>query len=187
MSLHFKCGGFTFALVYSFFHTISSVLGSMVLMKIRPPVSGWPNRTQLWEYRWQILPIAACHVANIGLNNLSLVTVSLFVNQVIKSLAPFPTMIAEYFFFKKTQTWPIVLSVVVLCTGAGMSVKFDNTTTSQVRNARRAPCPVPLHASRAARRLSQRCIAGSRRCSASSASSSRPSPPRSSPSSPPSP
>lgn len=144
-SVRFKCGGFTFPFVYSFFHTISSVLGSMVLMKIRPPQTGWPNRAQLWEYRWQILPIAACHVTNIGLNNASLVTVSLFVNQVIKSLAPFPTMIAEYFYFKQQQTWQIVLSVVVLCTGACMSIRFDNSTASQVCAVfRAAPFASPL-------------------------------------------
>lgn len=125
------CGGFTFPFFYSFFHTISSVLGAMVLMRIRPPASGWPTFAQMMEYKCMITPIAACHVVNIGLNNASLVTVSLFVNQVINSLAPFPTMIAEKFFFKQNQSWPIILSVVVLCTGAAMSIKFDNSTSSQ--------------------------------------------------------
>ena len=47
----------------------------MLMMKIKPPKSGWPTFSQGWEYRWVIVPIATCHVLNIGLNNASLVSV----------------------------------------------------------------------------------------------------------------
>ena len=126
----FACGGFSFPFFYSFFHTISSVIGAAVMMKLKPPQSGWPTFKQGWEYRWPIICIASAHVTNIGLNNASLVSVSLFINQIIKSLAPFPTMIAEYFLMGERQTYAIVGSVFVLVTGACLSIHFDSCGSS---------------------------------------------------------
>ena len=116
-TMKLAAGGFNFPIFCSFFHTISSVLGMSVLMRLRPPQSGWPTLKQGWEYRWEILPISICHCANIGLNNISLMWVSLFINQIIKSTAPFPTMIAEYFLIRERQTWTIIGSVVLLVIG----------------------------------------------------------------------
>jgi len=126
----FACGGFSFPFFYSFFHTISSVIGAAVMMKLKPPQSGWPTFSQAWEYKYPIICIASAHVTNIALNNASLVSVSLFINQIIKSLAPFPTMIAEYFLIGERQTWTIVGSVVVLVTGACLSIHFDTCGSS---------------------------------------------------------
>jgi len=119
-------GGFDFPYVYTFFHTISSTLGARVLMQLRPPKTGWPNFAQFREYIIPIGAIFSCHCTNIALNNASLVSVSLFINQIIKSLAPLPTMVAEYFVVGSKPTLPILCCVVVLVAGACMSIKFDS-------------------------------------------------------------
>jgi len=129
-SWQFECGGFSYSFFYAWFHTVSSVIGACVMMKLKPPQSGWPTLKQALEYKTPILLIATAHVTNIGLNNVSLVFVSLFINQVIKSLAPFPTMVAEYFLVNERQTWQIICSVFVLVVGAILSIHFESCGTS---------------------------------------------------------
>ena len=93
-------GSFSFPFFYTMFHMGASALAALILMLTcaKPPNGAYPSFSQLWEYKFQVLPIAILTVLNNGLNNWSLQLVALFVNQVIKATGPLPTSIFEYIF-----------------------------------------------------------------------------------------
>ena len=115
-----RCGGFQFPFFYSLFHTITSTLGSYTVLRILGVKH--PTRAEFLEYKWGLLPCAFLFSVNVAANNASLVTVSILVNSVVKSLGPIPTMVAEYFVNRTVPTRAVVASVIVLITGAILCV-----------------------------------------------------------------
>lgn len=47
--------GFSFPVFYSMFHMLMSLVGSLVLMKVRPPPTGMPSLQQFGVYKWEAL------------------------------------------------------------------------------------------------------------------------------------
>lgn len=124
----FTSGGFEFPFFYSFFHTIMSCLGSYIVLKLKGVES--PTVKEFCEYKWGLLPCAFLFTTNVGCNNASLVSVSVFINAIIKTLVPIPTMVAEFLINKIIPTWQTVLSVAVIVLGAALCVEFKSGTSS---------------------------------------------------------
>ena len=116
-------GGFSFPFFYTMFHMGASALAALLLMSTcaKPKHGGLPTFKQLWDYKYQLFPIATLTVLNNGLNNCSLSLVALFINQVIKACGPLPTCIFEYILMGKTYGWKIYASVILIVVGSVLS------------------------------------------------------------------
>ena len=113
---------FNFPVFYTMWHMVASVLGASVIMKLRPPDTGFPTFKLFWEYKWQLIPIAICTATNIGCNNVSLSLVSLFLNQVIKATGPLPTMLFSVMLEGKRYGWGMILSCGAIVAGTILAV-----------------------------------------------------------------
>jgi hypothetical protein len=91
-------GGFTFPYFYTMWHMLATSCAALLLqMTCQKPKDGsLPSFGQLWEYKWQLVPIAILTYFNAGFNNASLGSIALFVNQVIKACAPAPVSFFEW-------------------------------------------------------------------------------------------
>ena len=116
-------GGFNFPFFYTMFHMLATSLWAILLMCTcaKPKEGGLPGLRQMWEYKYQVFPIATLTVLNNGLNNMSLTMVALFVNQVIKGCQPLPTSGFEYIFAGKTYSWKIYPAISMIVVGAILS------------------------------------------------------------------
>ena len=121
-------GGFPAAVFYSVFHCIMSTLGSYIVLKIKKVRE--PSWAEFWDYKYGILPCALLFSLNVGLNNASLRTVSVFVNGLVKSLGPIPTMIAEFFYQKIVPTWQLIGSVGLIVLGLALCIEFKAGSTT---------------------------------------------------------
>ena len=80
---------FNFPVFYTMWHMLASVLGATVIMTfVAKPKLGFPCWSQFWVYKWGLILISTCTALNIGMNNISLTLISLFLNQVIKATGP---------------------------------------------------------------------------------------------------
>lgn len=113
-----KLGDFHFPTFYSMWHMVASVGGSCVMMKIKPPKTGWPSLTQLQEYKWGLCGLAMFSTINIVCNNYSLMFVSVFVNQVIKATAPGVAMTSSFFIMGRRYALGLIAAVGLLCVSA---------------------------------------------------------------------
>ena len=70
--------GFALPYFYTMFHMLCSSITALIMMIScdRPEPGGLPNLTQLWTYKFLLVPLAACTVVSMGLNSASLVTSS---------------------------------------------------------------------------------------------------------------
>lgn len=87
----------------------------------KPKDGSLPSFGQLWEYKWQLVPIAILTYFNTGFNNASLGSIALFVNQVIKACAPGPTAFFEWLFTGKLYTCRIYSLIALLIGGCALS------------------------------------------------------------------
>ena len=78
----------------------------------------------------QALTLSLCSTVNITCNNASLMIIGLFVNQVIKALAPLLSMIFSHLILKKTYTKQMIAAVIVIAIGAGMAVPFGDASVT---------------------------------------------------------
>jgi len=113
---------FTFPVFYTMWHMLASVLGSLIIISFQPPETGFPNFKQFWHYRYRLIPLSMTTSIYICTNNMSLTLVSLFINQVIKSTTPFPTMVFSAIFEKKGYGWGMILSCGAIVAGTIMSI-----------------------------------------------------------------
>ena len=117
--------GFAFPVFYSMFHMLfSSMAACILLYTVAPPSCGGPSLAQLREYGDGLMVIAICTALNVGLNNLSLTLVSLFINQVIKASSPLPTMVFEALLARKRFSLAMVVTVLVICVGCVLAPFF---------------------------------------------------------------
>ena len=116
---------FAFPVFYTMWHMVASVLGSLVLMSINRPATGWPSLAQLWKYKWAMISIAMCTTSNIALNNISLTLISLFLNQVIKAAGPLPTMLFSVMIEGKRYGLGMLISCAVIVGGTIMAVPMQ--------------------------------------------------------------
>jgi len=99
----------------------------IIMICCRKPKTGLPTPRMLWDYRVALGPIGVCTFLNTALNNKSLTKISLFLNQVIKSLGPFPTMVFAYLILGTTVSYPVLASIIGLVGGCALANadKFD--------------------------------------------------------------
>ena len=117
--------GFAFPVFYSMFHMLFSSLAAWLLLyTVAPPSCGGPSLAQLREYGDGLMVIAICTALNVGLNNLSLTLVSLFINQVIKASSPLPTMVFEALLARKRFSLAMIVTVLVICVGCVLAPFF---------------------------------------------------------------
>ena len=83
-------GGFTLPVFYSTWHMLMSIVGSYILMMVKPPPTGMPSFEQFKTYQWEALGLSLCSTVNISCNNASLMFIGLFVNQARPVFAPPP-------------------------------------------------------------------------------------------------
>jgi len=123
---------FNYPIFYTMFHMLASTFGALIIMALKKPVTGFPSVRQLWAYKLQLLPIATCTALSIGLNNLSLTLISLFLNQVIRATGPLPTMVFSSLIEGKRYSWPMALTCTAIVAGTILAIPFDDngTTTS---------------------------------------------------------
>jgi drug/metabolite transporter (DMT)-like permease len=117
-------GDFAFPFFYTMFHAASSS-GAALLMQMtctKPKDGRLPYFGQLWDWKFQLLPIACLTVIANGLNNYSLTLVPLFINQVIKACAPAGTSIFEFALLGKVNSCPIYVCVLAIVGGSILAV-----------------------------------------------------------------
>ena len=120
--------GFSFPALYGMFHMLFSASAAMIVMLcFSRPEAGLPSFAQLWMYIDGLAILGLCNALNVTLNNLSLTLVSLFVNMVVKSAQPLPTVVFEYLLVGRRFTIPVVASVVCVSIGAAMAPYFQIT------------------------------------------------------------
>jgi drug/metabolite transporter (DMT)-like permease len=74
-----------------------------------------------------LIGIAGFFAFNLGANNMSLLSISLSLNQVIRACIPVATALGSVFFESKTPTRQELISLVVLVSGVGISVWEGNS------------------------------------------------------------
>ena len=117
--------GFAFPAFYGMFHMLFSASSALIIMHcFQKPEAGVPNVAQLMRYIDGLAVIGLCNALNVVLNNLSLTLVSLFVNQVIKSSSPLPTIVFENLLAGKRFSYAVIISVLCICVGAIMAPYF---------------------------------------------------------------
>jgi len=122
--------GFSYPVFYSMWHMIASIIGSWVLMKVKPPPTGMPSIEQFLTYKWEALSLAICTSINISCNNASLMLIGLFVNQVVKALAPLISMVCSFLLLKRRYEWKIIVIVLLIAGSACAAVPFKDPAFS---------------------------------------------------------
>lgn len=113
---------FHFPVFYTMWHMVVSAFAALLLLLyVNPAPTGLPSVRQFWDYKNGLLSIAACTTLNNGLNNISLMLVSLFVNQVIKCTAPMPSALFSYLFAGKTFSRPVLFAVFLIVAGSALA------------------------------------------------------------------
>lgn len=130
------------------FHMLASSSAAVLIMLFcRRPENGLPSPQMLWEWRYAIGPISVCTFLNTALNNKSLTKISLFLNQVIKSLGPFPTMVFSFLVLGTTVSYPVLgslLGLVGSCARALRRAAVDGHPPSASPHRRHSVAPAPL-------------------------------------------
>ena len=124
--------GFAFPALYGMFHMLFSCVAALIIMRcVQKPEAGYPSFAQLYQYLDGLATIGLCNALNVVLNNLSLTLVSLFVNQVIKSSSPMPTIVFEHLLTGKRFSIAVITSVVCICVGAVLAPWFKVSQVNQ--------------------------------------------------------
>ena len=115
---------FTFPAFYSMWHMLASSCFSLLIIGCvtRAPGQKLPSWAEFWSYRYGLVPIALSTTINIECNNMSLMYISLFLNQIIKAVGPVPTMAFSYLLERKRYHWTLLVSVVGLVAGCILAV-----------------------------------------------------------------
>jgi hypothetical protein len=117
-------GGFAFPFFYTMFHSVASCIAALLMqMTCTKPKDGrLPYFGQLWEWKFQLVPIACLTVIANGLNNLSLVLIPLFINQVIKACGPAGVAFFEFCLLGKVATCQIYITILFMIAGSVLAV-----------------------------------------------------------------
>jgi len=112
---------FNFPIFFTMWHMVAGALGCVVLMAINKPPTGYPSFSQFLEYK-NIVLISICTALNLGCNNISLTMVSLFMNQLVKSTGPAPTMLFSVTLEKKIYGLGSYIAIITLILGTCVAV-----------------------------------------------------------------
>ena len=127
---------FEFPVFYTMSHMIVTALAALLLLAyVTPAATGMPTLSQFWHYKEALVPVAICTTLNLGLNNLSLTLVSLFVNQAIKACTPLPVMVFSNRLAGKAYSRAIILCVALLVVGSIMANTHKMLLTSSKRTS----------------------------------------------------
>ena len=102
-------------------------LGSIAVMLIgprfKPEAKAFPERAVIAQQitRPMVIIHGVLTAVNIGFNNWSLVTISLSLNQLIKSTTPLPTAFLSVVLEKKTFSWQVWASMAVVVLGTALA------------------------------------------------------------------
>ena len=129
---------FEYPIFYTMCHMVVTALAALLLLTyVNPAPTGMPSMRQFWDYKAGLVPIALCTTLNLGLNNVSLTLVSLFVNQAIKACTPLPVMVLSNRMTGKVYSRNILISVALLVVGSVMA----NAHGAMLASARRTSLP----------------------------------------------
>jgi drug/metabolite transporter (DMT)-like permease len=127
---------FEYPVFYTMSHMIVTALAALLLLAyVTPAATGMPTLSQFWHYKEALVPVAICTTLNLGLNNLSLTLVSLFVNQAIKACTPLPVMVFSNRLAGKAYSRAIILCVALLVVGSIMANTHKMLLTSSKRTS----------------------------------------------------
>lgn len=127
---------FEFPVFYTMSHMIVTALAALLLLAyVTPAATGMPTPAQFWHYKDALVPVAICTTLNLGLNNLSLTLVNLFVNQAIKACAPLPVMVFSNRLAGKTYSRAITACVALLVLGSILANTHKMILTSKKRTS----------------------------------------------------
>lgn len=121
--------GFGFPAFYTACHMVSSVVGALVIMRLRPELNTL-SREQLRVYKFQLLLLSMLFATTLLTNNTSLQFLSLSVNNVIKSMAPLPQAVLSYVLEGKTTDPTSAAVIVMLCIFGGLSIPVGTPSYS---------------------------------------------------------
>lgn len=107
--------GFPSALLYTMCHMIAGVLGSSLLMALRPEL-GHLSWAQFSRDRGKLMSLSLLFCVSIGTSNMSLAHIGLSVNQVIKSSTVLFVVVFAYVLERKTFS-PLKLACILLIVG----------------------------------------------------------------------
>ena len=115
--------GFPSALLYTMCHMIASLLGSSLLMRLKPEL-GEVSLAQFKGATVKLSMLSFLFCVSIGANNLSLAHIGLSVNQVIKACTALPVLAFAYCLERKTYSLPKIAAICAIVGGAVMSVPW---------------------------------------------------------------
>ena len=118
--------GFNFPLAFTMCHMYFSMAGCSLVMALVPRMRQLRPNEQLSQYGLPLLCLSFFYVMAISANNVSLINLSLSVNQIIKSCAPLPVIALAYMMQGRVVPWPKLLSVLLLVSGAVMAVPYGH-------------------------------------------------------------
>lgn len=116
---------FNFPIAYTICHMVASFIGTNLIFCIFPKQRRM-SLDQFMAHKYYISALAVCTVLNVVCSNASLVEISLFVNQIIKSLGPVPALIGSCIVEGKRYSWMLIASIMVLCLGAILATPFGS-------------------------------------------------------------
>lgn len=120
---------FNFPIFYTMWHMVATVVGcTVILLTVARPPDGFPSFSQFMKYKSALVLIAACTSASIGLNNISLTLISLFLNQVIKASGPLPTMIFSAAINNKKYGWGTLVACCLIITGTILAIPTSSSS-----------------------------------------------------------
>jgi len=122
-------GGFAFPVLLTCTNKLIGWLGSILVMVIGAKsrrcggTQGLPpwSTAKVQFARSMVIWHGILTAANLGFNNWSLVTISLALNQLIKSTAPLPTALLSMVMEKKSFSWQVWGSMMVVVVGTGLA------------------------------------------------------------------
>eukprot|EP00199_Chlamydomonas_sp_CCMP681_P006797 CAMPEP_0119117696 /NCGR_PEP_ID=MMETSP1180-20130426/52983_1 /TAXON_ID=3052 ORGANISM="Chlamydomonas cf sp, Strain CCMP681" /NCGR_SAMPLE_ID=MMETSP1180 /ASSEMBLY_ACC=CAM_ASM_000741 /LENGTH=294 /DNA_ID=CAMNT_0007106981 /DNA_START=115 /DNA_END=996 /DNA_ORIENTATION=- len=118
--------GFKFPIALSMMHQIFS---AVVLAPIMPVLADKEQHRATLQKSWPgLLAMAAFFSFNLGCNNLSLLTISLSLNQVIRACIPVAAALGSTILESKPPTRKELIALLVLVSGVGIAV-FEGSGT----------------------------------------------------------
>jgi drug/metabolite transporter (DMT)-like permease len=126
--------GFAFPLALCIAHMVFSFVFLTPLMSRLPRYKDTSHWETFKTHRKGLLLIGTCFALNIGLNNMSLLSISLSLNQIIRSAIPVVAAAASFFLEGRRITRLELLSLIVLIVGVALTVA-DRQSESAVADS----------------------------------------------------
>jgi len=119
--------GFTFPVFYTFVTTFAILCGCSLILLLQKKTNtiGYEQFKQSWK---GIVAVALLSIITIWASDASLMYIGVTLNQLLKACMPAPTMAFGFVFENKRFAWPMVAAVMLIVTGALMSIPFADAS-----------------------------------------------------------